>query len=80
MNTRYIKINSCQKCEHTGHSSNGKEITFICANPIHKNMDVPRLKIDDEYYPITSIGTKFSDNVIPDWCKLPSHQEVIEYK
>jgi len=72
-NIRYLKIDTCNKCEYTGHSANGlrKGFVFVCSNPIHKEVDGPLEKIGNEYYLITSYGMKFEDNIIPVWCKLP---------
>ena len=70
---RYLKIENCNKCEYTGHSTNGlkRGFTFICSNPIHKEVDGPLEKIGNEYYPITGYGMKYEDNLIPKWCQLP---------
>ena len=67
---RFIKIDTCQKCEFNGHSSNGKEFIFICSNPIHKDIETRLIRIGEKSYPITSKGKIHSDNVIPEWCKL----------
>ncbi|MBU0778086.1 hypothetical protein KKH23_05540 [Patescibacteria group bacterium] len=67
---RYIKIDTCKKCNFSGHSSNGKEFIFICSNPIHKDIETQKIRIGDKFFPITAKGKNHVDNLIPKWCKL----------
>ena len=67
---RYIKINTCQKCEYAGHSFNGREFVFICSNPMHGDIETKRIRIGEKFYPITGKDNLMSGNLIPKWCKL----------
>jgi hypothetical protein len=75
-NKRYIMIDSCLKCQHNGNiSSEDKEgITFICTNPNHLDLDIPKIFIGMIAYPI--IVTEQNNTVhicpIPSWCTLPN--------
>lgn len=71
---RYLRINSCTLCPYTGHSgsAHNRTVTFFCCNPIHSELDKPREKMGDNYYPITHITEDYKDNPIPEWCELPS--------
>jgi hypothetical protein len=74
-NKRYIEIISCMKCEHNGHisSTDGDGTVFICANPAHAGLEIPRVFIGKTAYPI--IVTEQRNTVhmcpIPSWCTLP---------
>ena len=73
MNVKYVKIMSCTDCEFSGHTVRGSKVTFICSNPIHKDLPVPKEEIDRKYFPITASNQPtFRMCPIPDWCKLVS--------
>jgi len=73
MEYRYIKIDSCNKCEFKGISINNgedKQICF-CVNP--DNIDakaIDNFMYHGIYHPLI---TKTSVNIcpIPEWCSLP---------
>lgn len=75
-NKRYIEIDSCLKCNYNGHITNeDKEgITFICSNPDHLDLKIPRIFIGKTAYPIVVKEQKNTVHMcpIPSWCTLPN--------
>jgi hypothetical protein len=74
-NKRYIEIISCTKCGYNGHISgdDGNGVIFICSNPEHAGLEIPKKFIGKTAYPI--IVTEERNTVhmchIPSWCTLP---------
>lgn len=75
INKRYIEIDTCMKCGHNGHitSSSKDNIVFICSNPAHRDLEVPKELIGKIAYPIVAIEQKNTGHAcsIPSWCTLP---------
>lgn len=74
MNKRYIEIDSCLKCGHSGHIGTDNEmVIFICGNPVHMDFDVPRKFVGKAAYPIIVKEQKNTVHMckIPSWCTLP---------
>jgi hypothetical protein len=74
-NKRYIEIDSCLKCEYNGHISNSDKdgIVFICSNPVHMSLDLPKEFIGKTTYPIIAVEQNNTVHMcpIPSWCTLP---------
>lgn len=83
-NKRYIEIDSCMKCGYSGHiaSADGDGTVFICSNPAHAGLEIPRKFIGMTAYPI--IVTEQRNTVhmchIPSWCTLPKELAVLGCK
>jgi putative hemolysin len=81
-NKRYFEIYSCTKCGYSGHISSDDEcgIVFICSNPDHTDLEIPRKFIGKTSYPI--IVTEQRNTVhmcpIPSWCTLPKEVVVFD--
>jgi hypothetical protein len=74
---RFIEIISCEKCIYSGHTYSGHavnmEVTYICSNPDHLDLDVPKRFLDRTAYPIVMKGHGNVEHFIPipSWCNLP---------
>ena len=75
VNKRYIEIVSCTKCGYNGHitSNDGDGIVFICSNPAHAGLKIPKEFIGRTAYPIIVTEQKNTVHMcpIPSWCTLP---------
>jgi len=77
---RYIQIESCTNCEHVGHTGKPNGVTFVCGNPLHQKLPIPRELIGEIGYPIIiSKQNNYRYCPIPSWCKLPSDVQVKQY-
>src|SRR3972149_4194660 len=72
MEERYIKIDSCRKCNFSGHIMRSGKFIYICNNPDHKDIAVQREEIESEFYPVTGEGIDLKQSLIPSWCMLPN--------
>ena len=70
---RYIRIDSCNRCEHNGHAHDARstDIIHVCGNPLTSIAIKPRYKISGVDYPITSTTSSIKYAPIPKWCPLP---------
>jgi hypothetical protein len=82
VNKRYIEIDSCLSCGHNGHISSADRggVVFICSNPDHLNLDIPKEFIGRTAYPV--IVREQNNTVhmcpIPSWCTLPKKLDMRE--
>lgn len=72
-NKRYIEIISCKKCGHSGHTASAEGIIYICSNSDHLDLNIPRIFIGKEAYPIVLREKENAVHFvpIPSWCTLP---------
>lgn len=82
VNKRYIEIDSCLKCEYSGHitGADRESVVFICSHPDHMNLDIPKEFIGKIAYPIVVTDQQNTVHLcrIPSWCTLPKEVTVFD--